>query len=174
MLNIFQTGTYRRLLQCIFDYSFSFVMSLVSLIGVKPSAPCRYCKGFRIWYLWRFESSIRNKHKSIKIMPYYIKKKKNKESPSQIEVKTGSKVKRKPDLVKKLDRVFSEYIRLRDATPNGYIRCISCGQLKPFSAFDAGHFHSRRHMSTRFDEDNVQSECKGCNRFKSDHLIGFR
>lgn len=107
-------------------------------------------------------------------MPYYIKKKKNKESPSQMNSKSGVKVKRKPDLVKKLDRVFSEYIRLRDATQNGYIRCIACGQIKPYSDFDAGHYYSRRHMSTRFDEDNVQSECKGCNRFKSDHLIGFR
>lgn len=29
----------------------------------------------------------------------------------------------------KLDRIFSEYIRLRDADNNGYIRCISCGKI---------------------------------------------
>ena len=41
----------------------------------------------------------------------------------------------------------------------------------PFEQADAGHFHSRRHMTTRFDEDNVSSECRFCNRFSADHLI---
>ena len=27
----------------------------------------------------------------------------------------------------KLDKVFSEYIRLRDADENGYVRCYCCG-----------------------------------------------
>ena len=39
---------------------------------------------------------------------------------------------------------------------------------------DAGYYHSRRHMSTRFDEENVSSECRACNRFSADHLIGYR
>lgn len=29
-------------------------------------------------------------------------------------------------------------------------------------------------MTTRFDEDNVSSECRFCNRFSADHLIGYR
>ena len=29
-------------------------------------------------------------------------------------------------------------------------------------------------MSTRYDEDNCHSECNFCNRFKSDHLDGYR
>ena len=37
-----------------------------------------------------------------------------------------------------------------------------------------GHFHSRRHMATRFDEDNAHAECRACNRFKADHMIGYR
>lgn len=97
---------------------------------------------------------------------YYIKKKKSdkpkKRQPSQTT------------LVKKLDKVFSQYIRLRDAFPNGMFRCVSCGQIKPFEQADAGHYHSRRHMSTRFDEENVSSECRFCNRFSADHLIGYR
>lgn len=74
----------------------------------------------------------------------------------------------------KLDKIFSRYIRLRDAMPNGTFRCISCGQIKPIEHADCGHFHSRRHMSTRFDEDNCHSECKYCNRFSADHIIGYR
>jgi len=29
-------------------------------------------------------------------------------------------------------------------------------------------------MSTRFDEENCNSECRYCNRFSADHLIGYR
>ena len=80
----------------------------------------------------------------------------------------------KPDLIKKLDRVFSRYIRLRDAMPNGMCRCISCGRIKPLKEIDAGHFHSRRFMSTRFDPMNVNGECRFCNSYDSDHLLGYR
>ena len=79
-------------------------------------------------------------------------------------------------LVKKLDRVFSEFIRLRDSRPYGYkmFRCISCGEFKPYAQADCGHFISRTHMSTRFDENNCHAECKFCNRYKSDHMIGYQ
>lgn len=106
---------------------------------------------------------------------YYLKRsKKKKDKPLPLFDKAGVKVKRKTDYVKKLDKVFSLYIRLRDTLPSGYFRCISCGQIKRFDQADAGHFWSRRHMATRFDEDNVSAECAGCNRFKADHLIGYQ
>ena len=96
-------------------------------------------------------------------MPYYIKRKKSeKKSPSLSA------------LVERLDKVFSKYIRLRDAMPSGLFRCISCGKIKPIEQADCGHFHSRTHMSTRFDEDNCHAECRYCNRFSADHLIGYR
>ena len=97
---------------------------------------------------------------------FYKKKKK--------EVSKTPKAKKAPDYKAKLDREFSLFIRLRDAMPNGYFRCISCGQIKPFEQADCGHFHSRTHMATRFDEDNCSSECRFCNRFKADHMIGYR
>ena len=100
-------------------------------------------------------------------MPYYIKKKKD-ISDKKI------KVKKKTDYIKKLDKEFSLYIRLRDALPNGYFRCIACGRIKPFAQADCGHFHSRRHMSVRFEEDNCSVECRSCNRFSADHLIGYQ
>lgn len=87
-------------------------------------------------------------------MPYYIKKNKS-DKPKKRQASQAT-------LVKKLDKVFSQYIRLRDALPNGTFRCISCGRIKPFEQADAGHFHSRRHMSTRFDELNVSAECRYC------------
>ena len=68
----------------------------------------------------------------------------------------------KSSLVAKLDKVFSKYIRLRDAMPNGLCKCISCGRLKPIKEVDAGHYFSRVHMATRFDPFNVHGECKYC------------
>ena len=97
---------------------------------------------------------------------YYLKKKKT-DKPKKRQVSQAT-------LVKKLDKVFSQYIRLRDAFPNGTFRCISCGRIKPFDQADCGHFHSRRHLSVRFDEDNCHAEDRFCNRFSADHLIGYR
>lgn len=109
----------------------------------------------------RFHKCAQNK-----ITMYYLKKKKS-DNPKKRQASQAT-------LVKKLDKVFSQYIRLRDAFPNGTFRCISCGRIKPFEQADAGHYHSRKHMSTRFDEENVSSECRACNRFSADHLIGYR
>ena len=97
---------------------------------------------------------------------YYIKRKKS-TTPRKRKSSLST-------LVRKLDKVFSRYIRLRDAMPGGMTRCISCGKIKPVSSMDCGHFYSRTHMSTRFDEDNCNSECSACNRFSADHLIGYR
>lgn len=108
-------------------------------------------------------------------MPYYFKRKpKKKDKPLPLFEKAGIKVKKKPDLVRKLDETFSLYIRLRDTMPNGFFKCVSCGEIKPFEQADCGHYWSRRHMSTRYDEDNCHAECRSCNRFKADHLIGYR
>lgn len=65
--------------------------------------------------------------------------------------------------VKRLDGWFSKYIRLRDADSSGYVRCITCGTRKLWKEVDAGHFQTRAKYSTRWDERNVNAQCKGCN-----------
>lgn len=108
------------------------------------------------------------------MMNKYYFKRRTKDSQNE-EKKHKKGIKRsKPNLTKKLDKVFSAYIRLRDAMPSGYFKCISCGQIKPFEQADCGHFFSRRNMSVRFDEDDCHAECRSCNRFSSDHLIGYQ
>lgn len=104
---------------------------------------------------------------------YYFRRKKKKEKPLPLFDKAGVKVQRRTDYIKKLDKIFSEYIRLRDSM-GAYFRCISCGKIKPYAQADCGHYHSRVHMATRFDEDNCHAECARCNRFVADHLIGYR
>lgn len=54
---------------------------------------------------------------------------------------------------------------MRD-TKSGYGKCISCGRIFSYEKLDAGHFYSRRYMSTRWDENNVHAQCRSCNRFE--------
>lgn len=71
------------------------------------------------------------------------------------------KVKRST-IVKNLDTVFSQYIRLRYAK-NEIAECYTCGKKDHYKKQQAGHFASRRHYSTRWNEHNVQVQCYGCN-----------
>jgi len=67
----------------------------------------------------------------------------------------------------KIDKVFHEYIRRRDADNNtGNCECVSCGKTIHFSDSDAGHFISRKYLITRYDERNVHAQCRRCNRFE--------
>jgi len=68
----------------------------------------------------------------------------------------------------KLDKLFSEYIRKRDSDHRGICKCISCGKEAPAfgGSIHAGHFMSRRHLATRWDEKNVNGQCAGCNTFR--------
>ena len=69
-------------------------------------------------------------------------------------------------LIKKLDTVFSLYIRQRYADKNGMVKCCTCSTVKHWKEMDCGHFMSRKYMSTRYDEDNCSTQCKSCNVFR--------
>ena len=68
-------------------------------------------------------------------------------------------------VVAKLDKVFSEYIRRRYAKDD-IATCVTCSKQDHWKKLQAGHFMSRKHYSTRWDEDNVQVQCAGCNVFR--------
>lgn len=67
------------------------------------------------------------------------------------------------DLVKRLDDVFSIYIRTRDADENGIVKCFTCHKISHWKEMDCGHYWSRRIYSLRWDHINCQVQCKGCN-----------
>ncbi len=72
-------------------------------------------------------------------------------------------------------RIFSKFVRARDATWQGYVRCISCSTVMPWKASDAGHFVAvGSDQSMKYVEDNVHAQCTACNRFKSGNLIEYR
>jgi hypothetical protein len=72
------------------------------------------------------------------------------------------KVSRK-GLVKKLDTVFSIYIRLRKANKQGIVTCYTCGKQDHYKKMQNGHFMSRKSYSTRWEELNCQVQCYSCN-----------
>ena len=65
-------------------------------------------------------------------------------------------------LIKKLDTIFSKFIRLRFAKEE-MCTCVTCGKTDHYKKMQAGHFISRRHYSTRWEEANVQVQCYACN-----------
>ncbi len=81
---------------------------------------------------------------------------------------------RKNTSKKRLDTIFSEFIRRRDANSEGFIRCISCGKVVHWGDSDCGHYINRRHNSTRYDEQNCNAQCRSCNRFDEGNIQGYR
>ena len=77
-------------------------------------------------------------------------------------------------LKKELDKYFSLYIRLRDANEYGMIQCFTCGIVRGYKdGMQNGHFQSRKHLSTRFDEENCQVQCVACNMFRQGEQFKF-
>ena len=76
-------------------------------------------------------------------------------------------------LKKKLDVLFSQYIRRRNADHLGRVKCFTCGVEKHWKEQQAGHFQSRSHHSTRWDEVNVQVQCVKCNMFRQGEQYKF-
>lgn len=84
-----------------------------------------------------------------------------------MKTKTISKLK------KDLDKIFSIYIRTRHADDNGMVECWTCSVKKHYKEMHAGHFMSRKHLPTRFHEDNVQVQCPKCNLFGQGEQYAF-
>ena len=72
----------------------------------------------------------------------------------------GRKLASLKSLKNKLDKVFSLYIRKRDALPNGMGACVTCGKV---TVVQCGHFIKRQHTAGRWNEHNAHGQCAGCN-----------
>lgn len=76
-------------------------------------------------------------------------------------------------LVRELDRVFSIYIRMRDANLDGFAECVTCGKVDQWKSLQCGHFMSRGKYATRWDEQNCGTQCKKCNIFNQGEQFKF-
>ena len=72
-------------------------------------------------------------------------------------------------------RIFSKFIRLRDADWRGYVKCISCGIMKFWKETDCGHYIAvGADRALKYNEINNNGQCRSCNLFKSGNLINYR
>lgn len=67
----------------------------------------------------------------------------------------------------RLWRLVSEYVRSKNKDRAGYVKCVTCGQSKPYSEIHAGHFLPKKKGSAvYFDLRNIHPQCAGCNVWK--------
>lgn len=62
-----------------------------------------------------------------------------------------------------LTRLFSRYIRKKDADSMGRVKCFTCDRVAHWSEMQCGHYASRRNMCTKFMEINNHVQCPICN-----------
>jgi hypothetical protein len=69
----------------------------------------------------------------------------------------------KTTLRKKLDKLFSLFVRQRNASPGGEVTCYTCPRRAHWKQMQNGHFVPRQYLATRYDEVNCQVQCYACN-----------
>lgn len=98
--------------------------------------------------------------------------------------KPSKKAKTLKNLDATLWRWFSKYVRLRDRLEGTtcltqYCICITCGTPHKWDSgyIDAGHFATRNKLATKFNEQNVNAQCKRCNKYgkgeQARHAVGI-
>lgn len=78
----------------------------------------------------------------------------------------------KRGLIKKLDKVFSLYIRNKYAKDE-MVKCFTCDVWKHIKEMHCGHFISRVYYSLRWDEDNCRPQCPSCNLYHQGQQYEF-
>lgn len=105
---------------------------------------------------------------------YVCNEKQKKEKSKERRQKAREKKAVSPKvLTTQLDRVFSQFIRLKHMGPGGLVKCYTCYAEHPWKGIQCGHFQSRRYMNTRFDEGNCKPQCYACNVGKSGEQYRF-
>lgn len=88
----------------------------------------------------------------------------------QTKVRMKNELKTTSDWMKEAQKVFNQYIRLRDK----HKPCVSC-ESNLGAKYDAGHyFSSGGHKAVTFDEDNVHGQCVACNQYKHGNLLNYQ
>lgn len=83
------------------------------------------------------------------------------------------KKKTRSQLVKILDAVFSQFIRLRDADNKGIVTCPLCWIKKLRKEMQNMHFITRACIALRRDETNCNAWCYRCNVLLKGNYIEY-
>lgn len=77
-------------------------------------------------------------------------------------------------LMNEADRLFSKYIRSKDADKSGYIKCYICGTPIPWVEAHLMHYIERGNKSLRYSEMNCHAGCSTCNMTGGGNLKEYR
>lgn len=113
----------------------------------------------------------------LKRTPFKAKPKAVKETDPEAPKKkvTRKKKTNRQKLIERLDKIFSIYIRIKEATPHtGYVRCFTSGRVMHWKTAQCGHFCSRRHMNLRWSEMNCHPQSMEQNVFEHGNLLVYR
>lgn len=75
---------------------------------------------------------------------------------------------------KRLDTIFSIYIRLKYTDDNGIGYCYTCNDKHNYFEFDCGHFIRRGNTQFRWYKNNGKLQCIKCNRELDGNLEVYR
>lgn len=98
----------------------------------------------------------------IKIYPNSMAKKKGRYCSHQCWKDKTQTIK---SLKLKAWHLFSTYIKNRDNWT-----CFTCNKYEKGRGMHGGHFISRRHNATLFDERNVHAQCASCNMYRNGEI----
>jgi hypothetical protein len=78
------------------------------------------------------------------------------------------------NLIEDADALFSRYLRLKYARPDGMVQCYTSGVWMRYQDAQCGHFISRKHLGLRWDENNCRVQSQHDNEFLDGNLEVFR
>lgn len=81
------------------------------------------------------------------------------------------KAKSVSSLKKKLDKLFSVWVRQQGMNWREEIDCFTCGKRDYWKKLQAGHFIGRSDNNLRYDPMNVHPQCVACNVFKGGNMV---
>jgi hypothetical protein len=82
-----------------------------------------------------------------------------------MKIDPNKKTRKKDAAKRSLQTYVNKYCRLRDCFGEEGAPCISCGKWTPYDEGDGGHFIPTTSGAIRFDERNINHQCRRCNRF---------
>lgn len=83
-----------------------------------------------------------------------------------------AKIKARPTMAK-ADKVFQQWVRLRDFAGRETIPCFICGTPIGFKGSQPMHFIRRGVMQLRYDPDNCKTGCVSCNVFLKGNYVAY-
>lgn len=132
------------------------------------SKPCKYCESTEHTSFYCYKkprTPIRARSKPLQA------------TRTKKTVSNSSKAKTKPikrsKVVKDLDAIFSQYIRLKESDEYGYCICVTSGQKMFWTEAQCGHFVSRGKYPTRWDETNCHPQSVYSNIFLKGDYINY-